>query len=391
MSEKLGTIKATASNSTSTTPTASVSSKMLATSKASAEPPASSGKSEKPGTIKATASASTSTSFASSSLRWSNSTITKATQTTVKPVSLTTSEPASVSTSTVYSVSVYTVTKCPLTVTGCSTGQVTTETFFSTASPAVETAQPPKPTPSKAPVLTTKTVYTTTTYIVTACPNAVPGCNVGDATTEVIRYTTVCPVGETETAEPAPTKAPVLTTKTVYTTTTYIVTACPNAVPGCNVGDATTEVIRYTTVCPVGETETAKVPQPTGPAPEVPDIDTKPPIKTVKLHSTSALEPSVRSKAVTSRPTGATETPKPGCAGADCSGIALPTNSWTKEPGSGCVGPKCSGVAIPSNGVAGSRSRPSSVPSPIMTAGASTVALSLAGLVAVVAAQILAI
>ncbi|KAG8408714.1 hypothetical protein J3458_019732 [Metarhizium acridum] len=346
----------------------------------------------------ATKSATTSSARMTSSIHWSNSTATGTVQTTSKPVSMTTS--------TVYTTSVHTVTECPPTVTDCPVGHVTTDTIalYTTVCPVSENAQPPKPTTTKAAVMTTSTVYTTKTYTITECPPAVTDCPVGRVTTEVIPvYTTVCPVTETRhPPKPTTTKVPVMTTSTVYTTKTYTITKCLPTVTDCPVGHITTEVVpAYTTVCPVKGTEPGSVPKPTGPASLSAATETTVVTKTIKVQQVSSLSTSIRSTAVVPQPSskgcsglscpGATNAPGSGCTGPECPGVAIPTNSWTNKHGSGCTGPECSGVAIPTNAWTSSPVGPSAVASSPVTAGASTLALGLTGLVAIVAAQVLAI
>ncbi|KID89951.1 chitinase 18-18 [Metarhizium guizhouense ARSEF 977] len=410
------TVKTTSASSASSSvklTTSSIKSENGTTSSIpSGKPTSSSATPEKPhttsviATASATKSAITSSVRVTSSIHWSNSTATRTIQTTSKPVAITTSKPVSMTTSTVYTTSVHTVTECPPTVTDCPVGHVTTEiiALYTTVCPVTETAQPPKPTTTKAAVMTTSTVYTTKTYTITECPPTVINCPVGHVTTKVIPlYTTICPVSETaQPPKPTTTKVPVMTTSTVYTTKTYTITKCPPTVTDCPVGHITTEVIpAYTTVCPVKETETGNVPKPTGPAPLSAATETTVVSKTVKVQQPSSLATSTRSAAVVPQPSGkgcsgpscpgATNAPGSGCTGPECPGVAIPTNSWTNKHSSGCTGPQCSGVAIPTNAWTSSPVGPSAVPSSPVTAGASTLALGLTGLVAIVAAQVLAL
>ncbi|GAB0135585.1 hypothetical protein EsDP_00003918 [Epichloe bromicola] len=225
---------------------------------------------------------------------------------------------------------------------------------------------------SKPASLTTSTVFTTKTYTVTSCAPTVTDCREGHVTTETIPlYTTVCPVTETaHVPEPTTTKAPLLTTSTVYTTNMYTLTSCPPYVVDCSEGEVTTEVIPvYTTVCPVNNNR--------------------------ELEQDSSLETSIRPTAIAAKASSegcsgpdcpaATSTSGSGCAGPECPGVAVPTNSWTRATGSACSGPECPGVAIPTN--AGF----SAIPITPVKAGASALAVSLTGLVAVVVAQIIAV
>ncbi|KAH0594341.1 hypothetical protein MHUMG1_07689 [Metarhizium humberi] len=447
-SEKSATTSTSSASSSAKLTTSSIQTGNVTTSSiSSGKPTSSSATSEKLDTTSVIATASATKSAITSSLRmtssihWSNSTGTRTVQTTSKPVAITTSKPVaittskpvaittskpvSMTTSTVYTTSVHTVTECPPTVTDCPVGHVTTEiiALYTTVCPVTETAQPPKPTTTKAAVMTTSTVYTTKTYTITECPPTVTDCPVGHVTTKVIPlYTTVCPVSETaQPPKPTTTKVPVMTTSTVYTTKTYTITKCPPTVTDCPVGQVTTEVIpAYTTVCPVKETETGNVPKPTGPAPSSAATKTTVVSKTVKVQQPSSLATSTRSAAVVPQPSGKgcsgpscpgatnapgsgctgpecpgvavpTIAPGSGCTGPECPGVAIPTNSWTNKHSSGCTGPQCSGVAIPTNAWTSSSVGPSAVPSSPVTAGASTLALGLTGLVAIVAAQVLAL
>ncbi|QPH04081.1 hypothetical protein C2857_000734 [Epichloe festucae Fl1] len=205
-------------------------------------------------------------------------------------------------------------------------------------------------TTSEPASLTTSTVFTTKTYTVTSCAPTVTDCPKGHVTTETIPlYTTVCPVTETaHVPEPTTTtKAPLLTTSTVYTTKIYTLTSCPPYVVDCPKGEVTTEVIPvYTTVCPVNSN--------------------------TELEQYSSLETSIRPTAIVA------EASSEGCSGPDCPAA-------TSTPGSGCTGPECPGVAVPTNSWTSAI-----IPTTPIKAGASALALSLTGLVAVVVAQIIA-
>lgn len=146
------------------------------------------------------------------------------------------------------------------------------------------------------------------------------------------------------TGNPAP-----MTTSTVYTTQVHTITQCPPEVTKCPLGAVTTETIAlYTTVCPVSETKTGAVPhiQPT---------------RSVVVNAPSA---------------------KPTCAGPECSSIFH----------SGCNGSNCAGSAVQSGRwvTTAVGNRPA-VPTTPVQAGASSLAVGAAGLLAMVAVQLLAL
>jgi hypothetical protein len=117
--------------------------------------------------------------------------------------------------------------------------------------------------------LTTSTIFTTVTYTITACPNAITNCPIGSKKTQVISLTTtVYPVTQ------APLPSP-WTTSTVYTAVTYTVTSCPVQITNCPLGKTTTESIPvYTTVCPASVPPS---PQPAQSQPPVqPPLDSPP-------------------------------------------------------------------------------------------------------------------
>lgn len=104
---------------------------------------------------------------------------------------------------------------------------------------------------TKYPVYTTSTVYETSVHT-----------TLGQVTTEVKSYTTVCPYEEeTTTAAPVETMTVVpvayptttsYTMSTVYATTTYTISKCAETVTNCPYGSKTTETVSlYTTLCPV--------------------------------------------------------------------------------------------------------------------------------------------
>ncbi|KND89903.1 Endochitinase A1 [Tolypocladium ophioglossoides CBS 100239] len=362
------TTSTTTTSSTSSTPSTSSTTATTSTSSTSSTSSTTSTTS----TSSTSSTTSTTPTIVSSTGKWSNSTITSSTS-----VPLTTS--------TVYTVTTRTITKCPPYVVDCpvKTGYITTETIplYTTVCPVTATAQPPKPTTTQKSSLplTTSTVYTTTTRTVTKCPPEVTNCPVGKVITETIPwYTTVCPVTATA-RHPKPTSTQksslLLTTSTVYTTTTRTVTKCPPEVTNCPVGKVTTEVIPwYTTVCPVKETETGKIPQPTPPSPG----GVNPPGSTTTTAATSTIYrttivPGASSLETLTKPTAAT--PNPGCSGPGCPGVpsssstsvANPAESWTSTP----VGP-------------------STTPTKPVQAGASALTIGLTGLIAMVAAQVFA-
>jgi len=306
-----------------------------------------------------------SSSTAVSSTKESSSSSTKEVSSTAKPTSVTTTTTGVTVTPPV------TTSTTPVTSIASSTSKWSNSTIT-----------------SHSVSMTTSTVYTTTVHTVTKCPPYVTNCPEGGyVTTETIPiYTTVCPVTETEAPKPPkpthtkPSSSAAWTTSTVYTTKIHTVTACPPQVTNCPVGHVTTETIPwYTTVCPVTETETGKVPQPTPSVPGGNPVNpVNPPEATTTTAATSTLTETVTVPGETNtlqtatRPTGVK--PAPSCAGTGCpgvsSGVAVPTQSWTTTP----VGPGSSAV-----------------PSGPVQAGASTLALGLSGLVAMVAFQVFAL
>ncbi|KAJ6446799.1 chitinase 18-18 [Purpureocillium lavendulum] len=335
--------------SSSTTPSSTISSTSVSsTSKASSTVSSTS--------VASSTTVSSATESSSSSTKESSSSSTKGTSSTAKPTSATTTD---------------VTTSPPVPTSTPVTSIVSSTTKWSNSTITSSTVS-----------MTTSTVYTTSVHTVTKCPPYVTNCpHGGYVTTETIPlYTTVCPVTETpKPPKPTQTKTSAAwTTSTVYTTKIHTVTACPPQVTNCPVGHVTTETIPwYTTVCPVTETETGKVPQPT---PSVPGGVNPPPVESTS--STSAT--STITKTVTvpgTQPTGVT--PKPSCSGPGCpgvsSGVAVPTLSWTTTP------------VAPSQGFTSTPGGPSAVPTNPVQAGASTLALGLSGLVAMVAFQVFAL
>ncbi|KAH8675140.1 aspartic peptidase domain-containing protein [Ilyonectria robusta] len=95
----------------------------------------------------------------------------------------------------------------------------------------------------------TSTITATNIYTITSCAPTITNCPVGSVTTEVVTsYTTYCPGEETK---PKPTKAPVTSLTSTYTSTrTYTVTDC-HGKGSCTKAALTTEVYTSTTmVCP---------------------------------------------------------------------------------------------------------------------------------------------
>ncbi|KAK2595357.1 hypothetical protein QQS21_006957 [Conoideocrella luteorostrata] len=77
-----------------------------------------------------------------------------------------------------------------------------------------------------------------------ACPNCPPPSSTNDIVTRSPIPTTSCDA-------PKLTVIPDMTTSTVKETKTYTITSCAPTVTNCPVGKKTTEIISYTTVCPV--------------------------------------------------------------------------------------------------------------------------------------------
>ncbi|UNI13831.1 Chitinase [Purpureocillium takamizusanense] len=359
------TVSSTSSSSTTQASSTSASS----TSEASSTTPSS--------TASSTTKASSSTTESSTSQASSSSTVSTTQESSSSSTSATdvssTAKPTVTSTTTDVSVTppVTTSSTTPVTSIASSTSKWSNSTIT-----------------SHSASMTTSTVYTTTVHTVTKCPPYVTDCPLGHVTTETIPiYTTVCPVTETQGPKPPkPThtkpssSSAAWTTSTVYTTKVHTVTACPPQVTNCPVGHVTTETVPlYTTVCPVTETETGKVPQPTPSVPGGNPVNpVNPPKATTTTGATSTLTKTVtvpggtKTLQTLTRPTAVK--PAPSCAGTGCpgvsSGVAVPTQSWTATP------------VVPGS---------SAVPSSPVQAGASTLALGLSGLVAMVAFQVFAL
>jgi hypothetical protein len=145
-------------------------------------------------------------------------------------------------------------------------------------------------TPTGSIEYTTSTVLTTSVYTVTSCAPTVTNCPVGHVTTDIITlYTTVCPVSATSTnigtatststpsfsnstGSSTITTSASLTTSTIYTTDLITVTSCSSTVLHCPASLAseiiiTSTRILYTTVCPVGATQTLTTTPSSSPAP----------------------------------------------------------------------------------------------------------------------------
>ncbi|OAQ60073.1 chitinase 18-18 [Purpureocillium lilacinum] len=344
-SSSSSTIRASSTTTSSTTKVSSTTSSSTSSSTSKASSTASST------SVASSTTVSSATDSSSSSTKVLSSSSTKAISSTAKPTSATTTD----------------VTSPPVPTSTPVTSIVSSTTKWSNSTITSGTVS-----------MTTSTVYTTSVHTVTKCPPYVANCpNGGYVTTETVPlYTTVCPVTKTP-KPPQPTQAKTSaawTTSTVYTTKIHTVTACPPQIANCPVGHVTTETIPwYTTVCPVTETETGKVPQPT---PSVPG-DVYPPL----LESTSAT---LAKSSITETVTNPADVAlKPSCSGPGCpgvsSGVVVPTLSWTTTPDA------------PSQGFTSTPGGPSAVPSNPVQAGASTLALSLSGLVVMAAFQVFAL
>lgn len=218
-------------------------------------------------------------------------------------------------------------------------------------------------------------------------------CPYGHVTTETIYVsTTVCPITKTSeppkpTGTPTPGQPEEMTTSTVYTTEVHTITKCAPEVTNCPAGHVVTQTISVSeTVCPV--TKTNDVPKPTQPAGNQPGGNqpggnqpsgnkpsgNKPSesMTTSTLHSTMTL---TKTLSVTGpKPTGAVVPSQP--AGNQCPGGPNCPSTPAEHK---CPGPNCpAGTGAPSAPIV----KPTT---PVVTAGASSVA---AGLVALVAAQI---
>lgn len=297
----------------------------------------------------------------STSLRWSNATMTSAPS-------------APMTTSTVYTTVLRTLTHCPPEVVNCpDTGHVVTETIplYTTVCPVA----PTQPTATQTSVaLTTSTVYTTKIHTITSCAPGVVDCHQGKVTTETVSlYTTVCPVAPTAYPEKpvstklsVPAKMPTETarpriTSTFYATKVHTMTACPPDVTNCPNGKVVTQVMSWVS--------TASSETPAFPAASTPERLLKPsPVKPEPVHVD-------------------TECSGPGCP----AGPRVP-----KVPGNGCPGVNCTYVSTGRLAPSAFRPtaalvRPSAAPAEPVAAGASSLIISLTGLVAVVAAQLLAL
>lgn len=115
--------------------------------------------------------------------------------------------------------------------------------------------------PSTTPY-TTSTVYSTRTSTISECAKTVTNCpyRTHPVTTEIVEvYTTVCPVTAAETSSGvvsskspwSPPPPPESVTSTIYTTKVYTIMSCAPTVTNCpaKLGQVTTEIVSYTTVC----------------------------------------------------------------------------------------------------------------------------------------------
>jgi hypothetical protein len=182
----------------------------------------------------------------------------------------------------------------PTATVSTSTGGIFFQGSSSTPSistPTATTSGAKLHTPTASIEYTTSTVLTTSVYTVTSCAPTVTNCPVGHVTTDIITlYTTVCPVSATSTnigtatSTSTPsfsnsttttstiTTSASLTTSTIYTTDLITVTSCSSTVLHCPASLAseiiiTSTRILYTTICPVGATQTLTTTPSSSPAP----------------------------------------------------------------------------------------------------------------------------
>ena len=171
--------------------------------------------------------------------------------------------------STAYETSVYTITSCAPEATDCPAkmGQATNEVIsYTTICPVTE-----GPASTGAPAQST--VYETEELTITSCPPEVTDCPASKTKTHPAPSTTTAPEGP-------------MTTSTIYETSKYTITSCPPEVPNCPVGSKTSTVIEKTTICPVTETE-----KPTGPAETgKPTIQTSIPVESSQAPSAETIK-----------------------------------------------------------------------------------------------------
>nr|AIT18896.1 chitinase [Hirsutella thompsonii] len=262
--------------------------------------------------------------------------------------------------STAYTTTIRTITSCPPEVTDCpNTSHVVTETL-----PVFTPVRPVTPIASSKAPLTTSTVYTTRVHTITACPPEVTKCPKGKVVTETIAlYTTVCPVTPTaqptaqpDTPEYPSYSVPAVVTKTAYATKTHTL-ACPPGANDCRNGlQVVTEVVPWQTTATAVEASSstfAKVAKPSSPGEQIGRVGSE---------CDGARCPSV--PIVPSVPS-VPGTPEGGCSGQNCtSGSAAPTQNR---------------VAIPF--------KPVATPATPVTGGSSSLLVSVASMLAVVAAS----
>ncbi|KAH8659364.1 hypothetical protein BGZ60DRAFT_531269 [Tricladium varicosporioides] len=185
-------------------------------------------------------------------------------------------------TSTLLLTSIYTVTSCAPTVTNCPVGKVTSTIVTTTTVCPVSSSVPSTAGGNSGNVvtsapLTTSTITLTSVSTITSCAATITNCPVGSVTSIIYTTTTICPVSSLSSA-PSVTTPPSaatsqnsgaqsslggseLTTRTIYSTNVYTITACASLYavqcPASLASDVvqTKTIVQYTTVCPITQSQ----------------------------------------------------------------------------------------------------------------------------------------
>lgn len=245
--------------------------------------------------------------------------------------------------------------------------------------------------------MTTSTIYSTKTGTISSCLPTVTNCPYGQVTTEIIPvYTTVCPVTK---VKPTSTPEALSTTSTVYSTRTRTISSCLPTVTNCPYGQVTTETIAvYTTVCPVTQNKTpgsgaqttlvvpgsSQIQTQTRPAVSQPAGNNCP----GGVNCPGGNKPNGNNPAA-SQPAGNNNCP----GGVNCPAVSQPAgnNNNNCPGGANCPGGNNPGVASPTGSwTTGGYTAPSQPTGTApVTGGASAVAVGFAGVIAMVAAQVM--
>ncbi|PHH85563.1 hypothetical protein CDD83_241 [Cordyceps sp. RAO-2017] len=295
-----------------------------------------------------------------------------------------------------------------------STSTQSQSTASQTTPPVVEvtSASPSQPTPEQTTVVvttSTSTVYTTRFHTVATClPGGAADCHPGQVKTQTVALSTAVYTVTQTVVLPKPLRTETSLPATVSTepspsraaSTTHIAgpsapASCRPGIDGCPVPSpkvvtqSFTKVVSWAKTDVVEQSETA-IPTFLPPVYLAPSA-AGPPASSSVAPAYTVTHPvgEAAGSSTTARLPGATpEAPKPGqvdveCSGPGCAGVP-------GAPAPGCAGRNCTSQATaPSSSSQSSTSfQPSAVPEVRVVAGASSLAASLAGLVAVFAIQL---